>query len=54
MGGGDYAKNVCQELGIENLFLGFLPKPHICIDDQNLTSKLIHPNELESIDIDQL
>ncbi len=33
-GGGEYAKTVAEELGIEPLFDGFLPKPTLYIDDQ--------------------
>tara|TARA_R110002073_G_scaffold63023_2_gene157843 strand:- start:191 stop:544 length:354 start_codon:yes stop_codon:yes gene_type:complete len=33
-GGGDYARSSACELGIEDLFQAFLPKPHVMIDDQ--------------------
>lgn len=33
-GGGDYARSTARELGIESLFAGFLPKPHVLVDDQ--------------------
>jgi hypothetical protein len=33
-GGADYARNSAAELGIEDCFVAFLPKPHIVIDDQ--------------------
>ena len=33
-GGADYARGSAQELGIEDLFQSFLPKPHVLIDDQ--------------------
>ncbi len=33
-GGADYARKSAVELGIEGLFRGFMPKPEICIDDQ--------------------
>lgn len=33
-GGGDYARESARELGIEGLFRGFLPKPHLMLDDQ--------------------
>jgi hypothetical protein len=33
-GGADYAREVATQLGIASLFLTFLPKPHIMIDDQ--------------------
>ena len=34
-GGGEYAKATSVELGLEECFLGFLPKPNIMLDDQN-------------------
>lgn len=33
-GGGDYARDSANELGIADCFVGFLPKPHAIIDDQ--------------------
>jgi len=33
-GGADYAKRSAVELGVEDCFVGFLPKPHVMIDDQ--------------------
>jgi len=33
-GGADYARAAAAELGIEECFAGFLPKPHVMIDDQ--------------------
>lgn len=35
--GPDYARKVAAELHIEHCFSGFLPKPHIEIDDQAIT-----------------
>ena len=35
-GGGEYARSTAIELGIEDLFSGFLPKPTIIIDDQQV------------------
>ena len=35
-GGAVYAEESAKELGIENCFVGFLPKPHIYIDDQSV------------------
>lgn len=32
--GGDYARSSAAELGIEDCFTAFLPKPHVMIDDQ--------------------
>ncbi|MBK8286368.1 MAG: DUF705 domain-containing protein [Ahniella sp.] len=34
-GGGDYARESAAELGIETLFIAFLPKPDVYIDDQS-------------------
>ena len=53
MGGGDYARNVCIELHIDHMFLAFLPKPHVCIDDQAITAKLVHPWELDTLEIER-
>jgi hypothetical protein len=33
-GGGVYAKTMAERLGIADCFRGFLPKPHLLIDDQ--------------------
>jgi hypothetical protein len=33
-GGGDYARDSARELGIEDCFKAFLPKPNVIIDDQ--------------------
>jgi hypothetical protein len=33
-GGADYARASADELGIADCFVGFLPKPHVIIDDQ--------------------
>jgi hypothetical protein len=33
-GGGDYARESARELGIEDCFKAFLPKPNVIIDDQ--------------------
>jgi len=33
-GGGDYARDVAVSLGIVDCFIGFLPKPDVCLDDR--------------------
>jgi hypothetical protein len=33
-GGGEYAESIAKELKIAHCFAGFLPKPHILLDDQ--------------------
>lgn len=48
-GGAEYAQNSAKEAGIEDCFIGFLPKPEVAIDDmlfndwRNLLQ--VHPNE---------
>ena len=36
-GGAEYARETAQELGIVDCFLGFLPKPNLMIDDQEVS-----------------
>jgi len=47
-GGSDYAKESAKELGIEECFVGFLPKPQVILDDQNFSDwkylTYLHPN----------
>lgn len=33
-GGADYARSSAVELAIDHCFAGFLPKPHVYLDDQ--------------------
>jgi len=33
-GGAEYSRLTARELGIESLFAGFLPKPHVLLDDR--------------------
>lgn len=51
-GGGDYAKATAEELGIADCFVGFLPKPHVMIDDVAPQSwpflRVIHPAEIQA------
>jgi len=37
-GGADYAKTAATELGIVDCFTGFLPKPNVIIDDQDVSN----------------
>lgn len=52
-GGAAYALRSAEELGIEQCFAGYLPKPQVMIDDQapgewrSLTC--LHPNEVSSM-----
>jgi hypothetical protein len=53
-GGAEYAEKVATELGIRELFAGFLPKPNLMIDDQAPTAwrdlMVLHPNEAMYVD----
>ena len=55
-GGSSYAKDTAVEFEIDKCITGFLPKPNIIIDDQNLIDwkflKQIHPNEISNMLID--
>jgi len=46
-GGAEYARMTARELGIEACFAGFLPKPNVLIDDQDVGDwkrfVLVHP-----------
>jgi hypothetical protein len=50
-GGAAYAKEIATELGIEECFEGFLPKPQVVIDDLALSNWRnlieVHPNECD-------
>ena len=53
-GGSEYAKKSAREFGIEDCFEGFLPKPHVILDDQSMESWRsilhVHPNEITGYD----
>ena len=53
-GGADYARGVCKRLGIAELFIAFLPKPNVMVDDQVpaewRTMVVVHPNEMTGLD----
>lgn len=36
-GGGEYARQSAEELGITECFVAFLPKPQLMIDDQHVS-----------------
>ena len=54
-GGGEYARSVCERLGIAGLFAGFLPKPDLMVDDQMPGDwkglAVLHPSEFDG-DVD--
>lgn len=47
-GGAEYARSSAKEFGIEDIFTAFLPKPHVFIDDMEISewrnSLQMHPN----------
>ncbi len=53
-GGADYARDVCERLGMVELFRAFLPKPNVMVDDQPpaewRTLVIVHPNEMSGLD----
>ena len=50
-GGAEYARTIAERLGIASLFVAFLPKPNLMIDDQAPADWhdliVAHPNEAE-------
>ncbi|MHA3773006.1 DUF705 domain-containing protein [Verrucomicrobiota bacterium sgz303538] len=53
-GGADYARQSAEEVGIAHCFAGFLPKPHVLIDDQRVMewTQFLHvyPGSCRSLD----
>jgi hypothetical protein len=49
-GGADYARRSATELGLEDCFAAFLPKPNVMIDDQSPAEwrRLIHVHPAEA------
>jgi hypothetical protein len=51
-GGAAYAQSAAEELGLTGCFVGFLPKPHVMLDDQRPAEWrsliCVHPNEAVS------
>jgi len=56
-GGGDYARRAANELGIEDCFAAFLPKPDVMIDDQRVEEwrglLQVHPRQAVGKGIDE-
>ena len=54
-GGAAYAEASAEEFGIADCFSGFLPKPHVVIDDQDLASWRrfvhIHPSQCSDMSL---
>jgi phosphoserine phosphatase len=55
--GGVYARNAAKRLGIDQCFAGFLPKPNVMIDDQDLGMwkrfKVVHPLNASGTSVDE-
>ena len=53
-GGAEYAREVARELGLEDCFVAFLPKPTIMLDDQAPAEwrlcRHVHPFNVGSIE----
>ena len=53
-GGAEYARDSAREVGLEDCFVSFLPKPTIMIDDQPPAEwrlcRCVHPFNVASID----
>ena len=53
-GGAEYARDSAREVGLEECFVSFLPKPTITIDDQPAAEwrlcRCVHPFNVASID----
>ena len=53
--GADYARRIAGELNITHCFSGFLPKPHVTIDDQAITDWLyfrhFYPSQATRYDV---
>jgi hypothetical protein len=49
-GGADYARDAARELGVEDCFVAFLPKPNVLLDDQAPAEwrRLIHVHPAEA------
>lgn len=56
-GGADYAKQSAIEFGIEDCFVGFLPKPQVLLDDQAMSDWVnlieVHPNECDGKTVEE-
>ena len=54
-GGARYAQQSAEEFGIEQCFVGFLPKPHVVIDDVAIADwrrlRHVHPNEVSGLHV---
>jgi Protein of unknown function (DUF705) len=48
-GGADYARETARELGVQDCFAGYLPKPNVLVDDQAPTEwrRFVHVRPLD-------
>ncbi len=51
--GAAYAREAAQEVGLDDCFVGFLPKPQVYIDDQAVSEwrycRHVHPSQVDSV-----
>jgi hypothetical protein len=54
-GGAEYALEIAEELGIEQCFAAFLPKPHVILDDQDVSKwrrlTQVHPGRCSALTV---
>ena len=54
-GGAEYARRIATDLDLAQCFTGFLPKPAVLIDDQDISAwllKTVHPLAVEDAVVD--
>jgi hypothetical protein len=55
-GGAAYAREVAVELGIDQCYVGFLPKPHVMLDDQDVSKwrrlTQVHPGRCSALSVE--
>ena len=55
-GGADYARQSAEEFDIADCFVGFLPKPNVLLDDQEISDwrylKTVHPTACENLTLE--
>ena len=56
-GGAEYARATAEELGLDDCFQAFLPKPHLLLDDVQVNGwrlTELHPAECSSLTADEV
>lgn len=56
-GGAEYVRQSAEELGIADCFVAFLPKPHVLLDDQDVSAwrglLQVHPSGCEGGSVEE-